>query len=78
MTPAEYEWNCELVEAELDRIMKDHPIKIDQIRQKPHMVGWAVGQIMKSLKGKGSPKMVCDLVCERLWPTTPPTAGFNI
>jgi Asp-tRNA(Asn)/Glu-tRNA(Gln) amidotransferase B subunit len=69
MTPAEYEWNCELIEGELNHLMTCHAIKMGQIREKPHMVGWAVGQIMKSLKGKGSPKMVCDLVCERLWPT---------
>ena len=70
VTPAEYEWNCELIETELDGIMRDHPIKIDQIKQKPHMVGWVIGQIHKNLGGKGSPKMVCDIVCERLWPVS--------
>jgi aspartyl-tRNA(Asn)/glutamyl-tRNA(Gln) amidotransferase subunit B len=68
MTPSEYELNSELIEREINHLMAYHSIKMQQIKEKPQMVGWAVGQIMKSLKGHGSPKLVCDLVSERLWP----------
>lgn len=55
MTPAEYEYQQELVERELDRLIEANPDKAQQARERPALTGWFVGQVMKNLKGKGSP-----------------------
>lgn len=49
MTPAEYEWQCELAETEIKGLMREHPDKLAQAREQPQLIGWFVGQAAKNL-----------------------------
>lgn len=49
MTPSEYEWQCELAETELRGLMREHPDKVTQARERPQLIGWFVGQALKNL-----------------------------
>jgi Asp-tRNA(Asn)/Glu-tRNA(Gln) amidotransferase B subunit len=52
MTPAEYEWQCELAETEIRRLMREHSDKVIQARDRPQLIGWFVGQALKNLGSK--------------------------
>ena len=49
MTPAEWEWQCELAETEIRGLMREHPDKVAQARDNPKLIGWFVGKALKSL-----------------------------
>lgn len=51
MTPAEWEWQCEMIENEIEDLMRKHPDKVLQARQRPQLIGWFVGQAAKNLGG---------------------------
>ena len=62
MTPSEYEWQCELAETELRGLMREHPDKVTQARERPQLIGWFVGQVMKATGGKANPAQLNDLL----------------
>lgn len=51
MTPAEYEWQCELAETEIKGLMREHPDRVTQARERPQLIDWFVGQAAKNLGG---------------------------
>ena len=51
MTPAEWEWQCELLETEIKGLMREYPDKASQARERPQLIGWFAGQAMKNLGG---------------------------
>ena len=54
------------IEKAVDDIIAANPDKVAQARAKPAMIGWFVGQVMKSSGGKANPQAVNDLLKAKL------------
>jgi aspartyl-tRNA(Asn)/glutamyl-tRNA(Gln) amidotransferase subunit B len=54
------------IEKAVDEIIAANPDKVAQARAKPQLVGWLVGQVMKSSGGKANPQSVSDLLKSKL------------
>jgi aspartyl-tRNA(Asn)/glutamyl-tRNA(Gln) amidotransferase subunit B len=54
------------IEKVVDDIIAANPDKVAQAKAKPQMLGWFVGQVMKSSGGKASPQGVNDLLRSKL------------
>jgi len=50
----------------VDDIVAANPDKVAQARAKPQLIGWFVGQVMKSSGGKANPQAVNDLLKAKL------------
>src|SRR3979411_3214724 len=50
----------------VDDIIAANPDKVAQAKAKPAMIGWFVGQVMKSSGGKANPQSVNDLLKSKL------------
>jgi aspartyl-tRNA(Asn)/glutamyl-tRNA(Gln) amidotransferase subunit B len=50
----------------VDEIIAANPDKVAQAKSKPQLVGWFVGQVMKSSGGKANPQSVSDLLKTKL------------
>ena len=54
------------IEKVVDDIISANPDKVAQAKAKPQLVGWFVGQVMKSSGGKANPQAVNDLLKDKL------------
>jgi aspartyl-tRNA(Asn)/glutamyl-tRNA(Gln) amidotransferase subunit B len=54
------------IEAAVDQIIAANPDKVAQAKLKPTMLGWFVGQVMKSTGGKANPQAVNDMLRRKL------------
>ncbi|MEH6950408.1 Asp-tRNA(Asn)/Glu-tRNA(Gln) amidotransferase subunit GatB [Nitrobacter sp. NHB1] len=54
------------IEKAVDDIVAANPDKAAQVRAKPQMIGWFVGQVMKASGGKANPQAVNDLLKAKL------------
>jgi aspartyl-tRNA(Asn)/glutamyl-tRNA(Gln) amidotransferase subunit B len=54
------------LEKAVDEIIAKNPDKVAQVRVKPTMIGWFVGQVMKASGGKANPQAVNDILKARL------------
>jgi aspartyl-tRNA(Asn)/glutamyl-tRNA(Gln) amidotransferase subunit B len=54
------------IEKVVDDIIAANPDKVAQARAKPQLIGWLVGQVMKSSGGKANPQSVNDLLKSKL------------
>lgn len=54
------------IEKVVDDIIAANPDKVEQARAKPQLMGWFVGQVMKSSGGKVNPQAVNDLLKAKL------------
>ncbi|SDU19182.1 Asp-tRNA(Asn)/Glu-tRNA(Gln) amidotransferase subunit GatB [Stappia sp. ES.058] len=54
------------IEAEVDKIIAANPEKVEQAKEKPGLLGWFVGQVMKATGGKANPKAVNDLLKSKI------------
>jgi aspartyl-tRNA(Asn)/glutamyl-tRNA(Gln) amidotransferase subunit B len=54
------------IEKLVDDIIAANPDKVAQARAKPQLIGWFVGQVMKSSGGKANPQSVNDLLKSKL------------
>jgi aspartyl-tRNA(Asn)/glutamyl-tRNA(Gln) amidotransferase subunit B len=54
------------IEKAVDQIIAANPDKVAQAKAKPQLVGWFVGQVMKSSGGKANPQSVSDLLKTKL------------
>ncbi len=54
------------IEKVVDEIIAANPDKVAQAKAKPAMIGWFVGQVMKSSGGKANPQAVNDLLKSKL------------
>jgi aspartyl-tRNA(Asn)/glutamyl-tRNA(Gln) amidotransferase subunit B len=54
------------IEKVVDDIIAANPDKVEQTKVKPQLVGWFVGQVMKSSGGKANPQAVNDLLKSKL------------
>ena len=50
------------IEAAVDAIIAANPDKVAQAKAKPTLIGWFVGQVMKSTGGKANPQAVNELL----------------
>ena len=54
------------IEAAVDAMIAANPDKVAQAKAKPTMLGWFVGQVMKTTGGKANPQAVNDLLKSKL------------
>ena len=54
------------IEAAVDAIIAANPDKVEAVKAKPAMLGWFVGQVMKSTGGKANPQAVNELLKKKL------------
>lgn len=54
------------IEAEIDKIIAANPDKVEQVKEKPRMMGWFVGQVMQATGGKANPKAVNEILQKKL------------
>jgi len=54
------------IEAAVDAIIAANPDKVEQVKAKPSMLGWFVGQVMKQSGGKANPQAVNDILKVKL------------
>ncbi len=54
------------IEAAVDAIIAGNPDKVAQAKAKPTMLGWFVGQVMKSTGGKANPQAVNEILKAKL------------
>ena len=54
------------IEAAVDSIIAANPAKVEQAQAKPTMLGWFVGQVMKSTGGKANPQTVNEILKQKL------------
>ncbi len=54
------------IEKLVDKIINENADKVAQAKEKPKMVGWFVGQIIKESQGKANPSKVNELVLKKI------------
>ena len=54
------------IEVIVDEILAANPDKAEQAKEKPNLVGWFVGQVMKASKGKANPQAVNELLKQKI------------
>ncbi len=54
------------IEKAVDEIISVNPDKVEAVKAKPSMLGWFVGQVMKTTGGKANPQTVSDLLKKKL------------
>ncbi|MBV8289448.1 MAG: Asp-tRNA(Asn)/Glu-tRNA(Gln) amidotransferase GatCAB subunit B, partial [Hyphomicrobiales bacterium] len=54
------------IEQAVEAVIAANPDKVEQARTKPGVVGWFVGQVMKSTGGKANPQAVSEALKRRL------------
>src|SRR6476469_2532343 len=54
------------IEAAVDVVIAANPDKVEQVKAKPTMLGWFVGQVMKQSGGKANPQAVNDILKAKL------------
>jgi aspartyl-tRNA(Asn)/glutamyl-tRNA(Gln) amidotransferase subunit B len=54
------------IEKAVDDIIAANPDKVEQVKAKPTMLGWFVGQVMKSTGGKANPQAVNDILRKKI------------
>ena len=54
------------IEAVIDEVIAANREKADQVKDKPGMVGWFVGEVMKASGGKANPQAVNELLRKKL------------
>jgi aspartyl-tRNA(Asn)/glutamyl-tRNA(Gln) amidotransferase subunit B len=55
------------IEKACDAIIAANPDKVEQVKAKPTLLGWFVGQVMKATGGKANPQAVNDVLKKKLW-----------
>jgi len=54
------------IETAVDAIIAANPDKVEQVKAKPSMLGWFVGQVMKQSGGKANPTAVNEILKSKL------------
>jgi aspartyl-tRNA(Asn)/glutamyl-tRNA(Gln) amidotransferase subunit B len=54
------------IEAAVDRVIAANPAKVEEVKKKPKLTGWFVGQVMKETGGKANPQTVNAVLKTRL------------
>jgi aspartyl-tRNA(Asn)/glutamyl-tRNA(Gln) amidotransferase subunit B len=54
------------IETAIDEIIARNPDKVEQVKAKPTLLGWFVGQVMKASGGKANPQAVNEILKRKL------------
>ncbi|NNE52670.1 MAG: Asp-tRNA(Asn)/Glu-tRNA(Gln) amidotransferase subunit GatB [Sulfitobacter sp.] len=54
------------IESAVDEIIAANPAQVEKAKENPKLAGWFVGQVMKATGGKANPKVVNQLVAQKL------------
>ena len=54
------------IEKAVEDVIAANPAKAEQVKEKPNMAGWFVGQVMKATGGKANPQAVNEIVKAKL------------
>jgi aspartyl-tRNA(Asn)/glutamyl-tRNA(Gln) amidotransferase subunit B len=54
------------IEKAVDDIIAKNPDKVEQVKAKPTMLSWFVGQVMKASGGKANPQAVNEILKGKL------------
>ncbi|KZM47544.1 Asp-tRNA(Asn)/Glu-tRNA(Gln) amidotransferase subunit GatB [Labrenzia sp. OB1] len=54
------------IETIVDEIIAANPEKVEQAKDKPGLLGWFVGQVMKQSQGKANPQAVNDMLKQKI------------
>ena len=54
------------VQAAINAVIAANPQKVEEVKAKPKLIGWFVGQVMKETGGKANPQVVNDMLKTRL------------
>lgn len=54
------------IEAIIDEIIANNPDQVAKVKDKPGLIGWFVGQVMKASQGKANPQAVNQILKEKL------------
>jgi aspartyl-tRNA(Asn)/glutamyl-tRNA(Gln) amidotransferase subunit B len=54
------------IEKAVDGVIAKNPDKVTEVKAKPNLLGWFVGQVMKETGGKANPQAVSDLLKKKL------------
>ncbi len=54
------------IEAAVDQVIAANPQKVEQVKLKPGMLGWFVGQVMQATGGKANPQAVNEALKKKL------------
>ncbi|HRF09493.1 MAG TPA: Asp-tRNA(Asn)/Glu-tRNA(Gln) amidotransferase subunit GatB [Xanthobacteraceae bacterium] len=54
------------IEKVVDDIIAKNPDKVEQVKAKPTMLGWFVGQVIKASGGKANPQVVNEILKQKL------------
>ncbi|POF32412.1 Asp-tRNA(Asn)/Glu-tRNA(Gln) amidotransferase subunit GatB [Roseibium marinum] len=54
------------IETIVDTIIAANPEKVEQAKDKPGLLGWFVGQVMKQSQGKANPQAVSDMLKQKI------------
>ena len=50
----------------VDKTLKDNPDKVAQIKEKPYILGWMLGNVISKMGGTTDPDRIMILLRERL------------
>ena len=50
------------IESVIDKIIENNPDQVNALSEKPNLIGWFVGQVMKETQGKANPKTVNEIL----------------
>ena len=54
------------IEKTIDEVIAKNPDKVQEVKTKPNLLGWFVGQVIKQSGGKANPQAVNDLLKKKL------------
>jgi len=54
------------IDKAIEAVIAQNPAKVEDVKAKPKMIGWFVGQVMKETGGKANPQLVTDMLKTRL------------
>tara|TARA_B100002019_G_scaffold38323_4_gene32093 strand:- start:12409 stop:13866 length:1458 start_codon:yes stop_codon:yes gene_type:complete len=54
------------IESVIDKIIENNPDQVNALSEKPNLIGWFVGQVMKETQGKANPKTVNEILSKKL------------
>jgi aspartyl-tRNA(Asn)/glutamyl-tRNA(Gln) amidotransferase subunit B len=54
------------IDAAINAVIAANPQKVEEVKAKPKLIGWFVGQVMKETGGKANPQAVNDMLKTRL------------
>ena len=54
------------IESAVDEVIAANPEKVEQAKEKPQLLGWFVGQVMKATQGKANPQAVNEILRSKI------------